>query len=295
MFNRCVLLLLIALLIATAVAQTAPATAPATAPQAAPAAFNGVDQWRGALQTSDATSFRAMYSSDPPARYVGDDGKPGDLEKETGFWQDLMKSGVSDLSAEVAETQEQRGLKIVDLLLTLKVKTPDGMRTRYVREQQAWQPQEGGWRIVVVRHTGLLKMKQPTKPNPNLYEKNADARADIKAAVDRAAKAHKRVILVFGGNWCYDCHVLDFAFHQPDAAPIVEKSFEVVHVDIGDDSKKNADLVEQYKIPLERGVPALAILDDTGKLLYSQQNGEFEAARSLDPDDIIAFLNKWKP
>jgi len=36
-------------------------------------------------------------------------------------------------------------------------------------------------------------------------------------------------------------------------------------------------------------------LDSTGKLLFSQENGEFENARSLAPEDLLQFLNKWKP
>jgi thiol:disulfide interchange protein len=103
------------------------------------------------------------------------------------------------------------------------------------------------------------------------------------------------VILVFGGNWCYDCHVLDQAFHQADVAPLLEKNFQVVHVNIGDDGKSNHGRAAQYQVPLEKGVPALAILGPDGKLLYAQKNGEWESARNLDPDDVIAFLNKWKP
>ena len=102
-------------------------------------------------------------------------------------------------------------------------------------------------------------------------------------------------MVVFGANWCYDCHVLDQAFHQTDVAPLLEQNFQVVHVDLGDDGKKNHDLAAEYQVPLEKGVPALAILGPDGKLLYSQKNGEWESAHSLDPDDIIAFLDKWKP
>ncbi|HVZ16451.1 MAG TPA: thioredoxin family protein, partial [Terriglobales bacterium] len=173
--------------------------------------------------------------------------------------------------------------------------TTAGPKTRYVVEQQAWQQQGDQWRIVLASHSGLLKMRQVTKPNPNLYPKPDDARAEIAGAIGDATKNHKHVILVFGGNWCYDCHVLDAAFHQPDVQPLVDKNFNVVHVNIGDDGKQNADLVTEYKIPLDKGVPAIAVLDSDGKLLYSQQNGEWESARSMDPDDIIAFLNKWKP
>ena len=46
---------------------------------------------------------------------------------------------------------------------------------------------------------------------------------------------------------------------------------------------------------VNKGVPALAVLAPDGNLLYSQQHGEFESARNMDPDDLIAFLKKWKP
>jgi len=68
----------------------------------------------------------------------------------------------------------------------------------------------------------------------------------------------------------------------------------VVHVDIGE-GKLNSDLAKQYQVPLDHGVPALAVLDSQGNVLYSQQHGEFEAARTMDPDDVVTFLNKWKP
>lgn len=68
-----------------------------------------------------------------------------------------------------------------------------------------------------------------------------------------------------------------------------------MHVNIGDDGKKNNDLAAEYEVPLAKGVPALAILGPDGKLLYAQKNGEWESARTLDPDDIVTFLNKWKP
>jgi thioredoxin-related protein len=88
-------------------------------------------------------------------------------------------------------------------------------------------------------------------PNPNLYGKSEDAKVEIEEAVAKANKDHQRVILVFGGNWCYDCHVLDQAFHQADVAPLLGKNFQVVHVNIGDDGKRNNDLAAEYQVPLE--------------------------------------------
>ena len=41
--------------------------------------------------------------------------------------------------------------------------------------------------------------------------------------------------------------------------------YEVVHVDIGPDGKKNNDLATQYDTPLNKGVPALAVVGSDGK------------------------------
>ena len=128
----------------------------------------------------------------------------------------------------------------------------------------------------------------------DLYPASADAKKEIAEALHSSAPAHKRVLVVFGANWCGDCHALDEYFHSPDIAPTLQKYFVVVHVDIGH-GEKNTDLAKKYDVPLSRGIPAIAVLDSSGKLLFSQKNGEFEAARSLTNADILAFLNKWKP
>jgi len=128
----------------------------------------------------------------------------------------------------------------------------------------------------------------------DLYPASADAKKEIDEALHSASPAHKRVLVVFGANWCYDCHVLDEAFHSPEIAPTLEKYFVVVHVDIGH-ADKNLDLAQKYDVPLNRGIPAIAVLDSAGKLIFSQKHGEFEAARSMATEDILTFLNKWKP
>jgi len=130
-------------------------------------------------------------------------------------------------------------------------------------------------------------------PKPDLYAANAEASKEIHEALTHAASDHKRVLLIFGANWCYDCHVLDQALHEGEAGQIVTDSFLLVHVDIGE-GEKNPDLVKLYKIPLDKGVPAIAILDGDGRLLYSSGEGEFEAARRMLKKDLIAFLKRWE-
>ena len=255
--------------------------------------FPAVTQWKTAL-TSDALSIDALYSTNPPARTVGKDKQPHPIAEEFDFWKNLKTSGLRDLNIFQHESGDQQGLHVVSLTISFHTSTPQGLRTRYVLEDQAWQQQAGVWRIVMTKHSAVVKMPQPTKLNPNLYPPNVDAKEEVKEAIVRAGKEHKRVILVFGANWCYDCHVLDYALHQADLAKIADPNFIVVHVDIGE-GKLNNDVAATYEVPLDRGVPALAVLAGDGKLLFSQKNGEFEAARSMDPDDLITFLNRWKP
>ena len=62
---------------------------------------------------------------------------------------------------------------------------------------------------------GKKPLAKPTEKR-DIYPANVDAEAEIAEALANAAKTNRRVILVFGGNWCYDCHVLDAAFHSPE-------------------------------------------------------------------------------
>jgi thioredoxin 1 len=147
---------------------------------------------------------------------------------------------------------------------------------------------------LAIAAASVVSFGQAAKDEKSIYDEKADAHVEIKEALEKAAAGHKRVIVVFGANWCFDCHVLDKALHRPDLAPIVSANYEVVHVDIGR-GEKNQDLMSKYDVPMKRGIPGLAVLDADGKLVYSQKNGEFENARALAPADFLAFLNKWKP
>ena len=56
----------------------------------------------------------------------------------------------------------------------------------------------------------------------------------------------------------------------------------------------NLDIASQYGVPIEKGVPALAVLSEHGVLLYSQKNGEFEAMRRMESSSVTDFLAHWR-
>jgi thioredoxin 1 len=134
---------------------------------------------------------------------------------------------------------------------------------------------------------------RPVTAKSDLYPVDADAKKEIEAALKSAHAENKRVILIFGGNWCYDCHVLDQALHEGEANKIVKESFLLVHVNIGE-GDKNLDLIKKYETTLGSGVPTVVIIEDEGRVIYSSTKGEFEAARQMMKKDLVAFLNRWK-
>jgi thiol:disulfide interchange protein len=127
----------------------------------------------------------------------------------------------------------------------------------------------------------------------HIYNENADPRAEIREAVATATREHKHIILDFGGNWCGDCQVLDIYFHRAPNDAILNANYLIVDIDIGR-FDKNLDVAQKYSIPLKLGVPALAVLDSHGRLLYSQKNAEFEKMAHMNPDSVTEFLEKWK-
>jgi len=151
--------------------------------------------------------------------------------------------------------------------------------------------------MAVLAATMLLagcKAKETAPLSRTIYPEPTQAKADLAKALASAAASHKRVLVDFGGNWCSDCKVLDAYFHDPANKALLEANYVLVDVNVGH-MDANLDLAAQYGVPLNKGVPALAVLDEHGQLVYSQKGGEFESMRSMQPEAVKAFLTEWKP
>jgi thiol:disulfide interchange protein len=131
----------------------------------------------------------------------------------------------------------------------------------------------------------------PAAPE-HIYSETANPDSEISAALTQATREHKRVILDFGADWCGDCQVLDYYLHQPPNADFLEKHFVLVHVWIGH-MDANLGVAQRYGIPINKGVPALAVLAADGRVLYAQKSGEFEDMRNMNPSSVSEFLKAW--
>src|SRR4051812_42284714 len=250
--------------------------------------FPAFEQWKAAVLAADAAALKSFYSSDPAAQ-IRIETVMHDAGADTSFWLGLKpKSMTTEFVRLIVRPA------IANVIFRAELVGADGKKIT-LTDDQIWKKQGDQWRLVASERTDAPQLPQPADMKKDLYPANADARAEIKEAEEKSAKEHKRLLLVFGANWCFDCHVLDLAFHRADLAPLVTANYEVVHVDIGPDGHKNADLAKEFGIPLDKGVPAIAVAESSGTVVFSSKNGEVEDARGLSTQKLADFLNKWKP
>ena len=122
------------------------------------------------------------------------------------------------------------------------------------------------------------------------YNEKADAAADVQHALAAAQTDHKKVLLVFGANWCGDCRALDKAMHGSSQS-LIEGKFDVVKIDVGN-FDKNLDLANRYGNPIEKGIPAVVVLRADNHVIYSTKGGELADARKMGEQGIYDFLSQ---
>ncbi|MDE0957074.1 MAG: thioredoxin family protein [Planctomycetota bacterium] len=153
--------------------------------------------------------------------------------------------------------------------------------------------------LILSLNSGSLSLAQESekaqKKAPPVYDTEADAAADIAAAVERAKKEHKRVLVVYGGNWCGWCVKLDEFFKKDrTVSRTIRYEYEVVKVDIGK-FDKNIGLVDGYGAMIKKkGVPYITVLDGDGKVVAHQNTGDLEEGDHHDSVKVEKFLQAQK-
>ena len=129
-----------------------------------------------------------------------------------------------------------------------------------------------------------------------LYKPDADAKADIEAAVKKAALENKFVVLQAGGNWCSWC--LEFAKiskANPQIDSLINSSFVWYELNFSKENK-NEDVLAKYGYPQRFGFPVFIILNAKGERVHTQ-NSEYleDGKKSYDQKKVFEFLQQWTP
>jgi len=260
------------------------------------ATFAPVEEWKAAVLAGSKAALARLYSTNPPAVLQLENAKIDNPEAEWSFWSALGAAGISGVNAKVLDVSEAGGVTRV----LLRIEAVENGKPVVMSMGQAWGQLPGGWRLLATQRTTFhpavtRTLPEPAKPNSSLYPPPGEARAELKTAEGEAAKEGKRVLAVFGANWCYDCHVLDTTFRSAAFAPLVNGNYVVIHINIGEEGKDNNDLARELGVNLDKGIPSLAVLEPGGKVVVAQKGGEFESTVKIGPGDVRDFLEKWKP
>jgi thioredoxin-related protein len=129
-----------------------------------------------------------------------------------------------------------------------------------------------------------------------LYNPQADAAADIAAAVKKAAAENKFVILQGGGNWCSWC--IEFArFCKADVQidSLLNSSFVWYHLNYSKENN-NKPIFAKYGYPQRFGFPVFIILNAKGERIHTQSSEYLEdGKKSYDKKKVMEFLEAWTP
>lgn len=129
-----------------------------------------------------------------------------------------------------------------------------------------------------------------------LYNPQADAAADIEAAVKKAAAENKFVILQGGGNWCSWCiEFARFCKADPQIDSLLNSSFVWYHLNY---SKENINkpIFAKYGYPQRFGFPVFIILNAKGERIHTQSSEYLEdGKKSYDKKKVMEFLLNWTP
>lgn len=131
---------------------------------------------------------------------------------------------------------------------------------------------------------------QSSQKKDEIFDSKRDAAADLSAAIKKATKEKKPILVDVGGNWCGWCHKLDKLFKEDKEVAKMLKSYVLVKVNYSQDNENKAVL---SKFPKITGYPHIFVLDSAGKLIHSQDTGLLETGDHHDPTKVKEFLKKW--
>jgi thioredoxin-related protein len=132
------------------------------------------------------------------------------------------------------------------------------------------------------------------------FNEQANANLDIQRAIERATLTNKKILLVFGANWCKWCKALHkFVETDEEINHVFHQTFEVVWIDVGR-RDKNMKIDERYGSPASSGgIPVFVILDSKGTFLTTQKIDFFEELQEedqpvgYDREKFINFIKGW--
>lgn len=143
----------------------------------------------------------------------------------------------------------------------------------------------------------LFAAPEYARMGPDIFDPKVKGEALIDQATARAKLEDKRILLLFGTNWCPWCRRLhDIIGADPRVAARLRQHFVVVYIDANtrNDKARNRSVIERYGNPVRHGIPVFVVLDAEGTLLTTRETSTLSDVTDEGvAEKLLAFLDKW--
>ena len=129
-------------------------------------------------------------------------------------------------------------------------------------------------------------------PLPLPYNNKNISSEQLDSFIDEAINKKLQPVIIFGGNWCPDCRILDGTLELPTIEKFLNKHYKIMHIDIGR-YDKNMELMSHLKIEQKKGVPRVVIFNFEKKILNSSTSSEWTTARDRKQQEIFNYFQKY--
>lgn len=129
-------------------------------------------------------------------------------------------------------------------------------------------------------------------PYSTHYDPARDPFTDGRTAIVLAKASQRRILIEVGGDWCKWCHVLDkFIKSDKQIEHALHQTFVVLKVNVSDENSNEKFL---SAFPKNLGYPHMYVANMDGKVIHSQDTGEFLSNLKYSKQKFLVFLQRWK-
>ena len=136
-----------------------------------------------------------------------------------------------------------------------------------------------------------------------VYNEDINPVEQIDQALAQAKAEGKHVICQVGGNWCPWClRFADFITNDSTISQVIDQNYVYIHVNYNPRKDEDAARAQLTKAMLQRlnnpvrfGFPVFVVLDESGKVLHTQDSSFLEEGNGYHHEKVLRFFNCWTP
>lgn len=128
---------------------------------------------------------------------------------------------------------------------------------------------------------------------PLPFDQNYAAMAVVDAALVEARNEDKRLLLVFGANWCHDSRGLAQHFQDPELAATLAEHYVTRFIDVSWRGQ-NQDVIRRFGVAALYATPMVMIIDPADETLLNRDEREaWGSAASTPVEQARAYFARW--